>query len=393
MALLVDPLTMFLALVASTLAAALLLFWCFWLNRGERSLLVMALGFIVASVSSLFMAGRGNMPAWLSIDGGAGLLILGTGLTWTAARVFNGRSARLWVPLAGLVLWLVACRIPAFYASADARLVAGTAVVAAYYLAAAREFAIRDGLLTRVAVAAVLIVHSVIVLLRIPFVLLWHSTAASSFDTVWFGPAALEGVIFIQVIAFLMVSLTKERLEARLRAAALTDSLTGLGNRRAFVERGTAAIAHGARRGRPLAVVVFDLDRFKEINDQHGHPVGDAVIQAFAAAATARLRASDFVGRLGGEEFAVIMPDTTADEARAVAVQVSRAFEAAVAALARSGLSCTASAGVAQSPATGATLDDLLSAADRALYEAKSSGGRQVRLGLLPHRFSPRAAA
>jgi len=393
MGLLVDPPTMFLALVASTLAATLLLLWCFWLNRGERTLLVIALAFLVVSPASLLMAGRGTIPAWLSIDAGAGLLLFGTGLTWTAVRVFNGRPAPLWVPLAGVALWVVACRVPAFHENSDARVVAGTALAALYYLAAAREIAIRDGLLTRFAVAAVLVAHSAIILLRIPLVLLDPSPGVSSFDAIWFGPAALESVIFIQVIAFLMVSLTKERVEARLRSAALADPLTGLGNRRAFVERSTAAIGHATRHGRPLAVVVFDLDRFKEINDRHGHPVGDAVIQAFAGAATRRLRASDFVSRLGGEEFAAILPDTTADEARLVASQVNQAFEMAVAALARAGLNCTASAGVAQSPATGSTLEELLSAADRALYEAKRRGGGQVCLGRLPHRFSARAAA
>ncbi len=217
------------------------------------------------------------------------------------------------------------------------------------------------------------------------------SSTSASFVTSWFGPAALETVIFIQVVAFLFVSLTKERVESQLRSAALTDPLTGLGNRRAFFERSEAALTHNRRHGRPTAVIVFDLDRFKEINDRHGHPVGDMVIQTFAETATGRLRAGDLVARLGGEEFAAMLPDTTDTQARAVAEDISHAFEAAVAALSPAGLRCTASAGVAATLATS-SLEELLTAADRALYQAKGQGGDLVCLGELPRRLDARAA-
>ena len=392
MALLIDPPTMFLALVASTLAAVVLLFWSFWLGRGERSLLWVAIGFLTASVANLFLGGRGTLPAWLTIDVAVALLLFGTGLTWTATRMFNGRPAPIWVPLAGPILWLLACRVPAFHESSEARVIAGTAIAAIYYLAAAREIvAIKDGLLTRFAVSVALAVHSVIVLLRVPFVLADGSSTSASFVTTWFGPAALETVIFIQVLAFLFVSLTKERVESQLRSAALTDPLTGLGNRRAFFERSEAALAHNRRHLRPTAVIVFDLDRFKEINDNHGHPVGDAVIQTFATTATGRLRAGDLVARLGGEEFAATLPDTTDTQARKVAEEISRAFEAAVASLSHSGLRCTASAGVAATSGAS-SLKELLTSADRALYQAKRQGGDLVCLGELPHRIDARAA-
>jgi diguanylate cyclase (GGDEF)-like protein len=192
--------------------------------------------------------------------------------------------------------------------------------------------------------------------------------------------ATLEALVAIQLVAFLMVSLTKERVESQLREAALCDPLTGLGNRRAFFQRGEAATALASRNGSQLAVIVFDLDRFKSINDSHGHPVGDSVIQAFAHAAAERLRASDFVARLGGEEFAALLPDTDGARAGLVALQINRAFEAAVAALPHPGLAGTASAGVADLSPALPTLDDLLQAADRALYEAKAIGRGLVRV-------------
>ncbi len=290
------------------------------------------------------------------------------------------------------MLWLLSAVCPCS-TTASTRASSARHPGAAYYFIGAREFLVKDGLLNRYAVAAALAIHGVLVLLRIPFIIADGEKGLTSFEgSVWFGIVTLEAVIFIQVITFLMVSLTKERVESRLRAAALTDALTGLGNRRAFYEWGEAAIARGARSGAPVAAILFDLDRFKEINDRFGHPVGDAVIQAFAAAAKNRVRAGDFVARLGGEEFAVALPDTTGAEACLVAIQVSQAFEAAVAAFGPAGLSGTACAGVAELSAVSSTLQDLLTAADRALYEAKSIGRGQVRLSEPPARFEARAA-
>ena len=389
----IDPPTMFLALVASTAAAVLLLLWCYLLNRSERSLLWVALGFLIASIANLLFAMRRAIPEWVMVDAGVALLLFGLSSIWCAARVFNSRPVTVWVPLAGPVLWLLLCRVPVFYGNFDARVIGATVIGAAYYVAGAREFRVKDGLLTRVAISAVLAIQGVVILLRIPFIVMDGQKGLTAFEgSAWFGIATLEAAVFIQVITFLMVSLTKERVESRLRSAAHTDSLTGLGNRRAFFEWGNAAVARSARSGTPVSAILFDLDRFKDINDRFGHPVGDAVIQIFAAVARNRVRAGDFVARLGGEEFAIALPDTTAAEACLVATEVNQAFAAAVGAMAPAGLSGTVSAGVAQSPATSCSLEDLLSAADRALYEAKSVGRGQVRLSEPPARLHVRAA-
>lgn len=380
-----DPFTMFVALVASTTAAVFLLFWCYALNRDEKSLLWLGLGFFLSSTSNAFLIVRESIPEWLLVDVGGTLLLLGIASIWVAARTFNGQRILPWVMLAGPLVWLALCRVPAVYQNYDARLVALSLLAALYYFIAAAAFFRRDGLFNRFALAVALGIHGVLVLGRIPFVITDDGEGMASFtSTPWFGVATLEAAIFIQVFAFLMVSLIKERVENRLRTAALTDALTGLANRRAFFEWGDAAIARGARTGSPVSTIVFDLDRFKEINDRFGHPVGDAVIQTFAAAARNRLRAGDFVARLGGEEFAVALPDTTGAEACLVALQINQAFEAAVAAMAPGGLSGSACAGVAQTPETACTLEDLITAADRALYEAKDLGRGQVRLSEAP---------
>jgi diguanylate cyclase (GGDEF)-like protein len=383
----IDPATIYVALVVSTVAATVVLLWCHALNRQEKAPLWLAVGFGIGSVGNLLVGNRAELPEWLGIQIGAGLVLLAMAFIWVAARVFNGRPATYWVPLAGPALWILACRFPAFYETYDARVITVSMMAAAYALLAAREFAVlRDGLLTRVAVCGTLVVHATFVLLRIPFVLTDGIDGMPGFASAasWFGVATLEAMIFIQVLSFLVVTLTKERVESRLRDAAHTDVLTGLGNRRAFFQWSEAAVDRAFRTASPLAVIVFDLDRFKAINDRHGHPVGDTVLQAFAGTAMQRLRAGDFVARLGGEEFAATLPDTGGERACLVALQISQAFEAAVAAMARPELIGTVSAGVAELAHDTATLDDLLVAADRALYQAKAMGRGQVCLGAAP---------
>ncbi|MCB1488518.1 MAG: GGDEF domain-containing protein [Bauldia sp.] len=384
----IDPSTMFLALIASTVASVLLLLWCYWLNRSEQSLLWVAACFALGSASTVLIALRGSIPGWLSIDVGVALLLFGTGLTWVAVRVFNGHRATFAVPAIGPILWLVACQVPAFGGDATMRIVAGSAITALYWLVAAREMVSRDDLATRMAIAVVMCVHSGLILLRIPVIFFEATPDGATFDGRWFGPAALESAVFIQIIAFLMVSLVKERVEAELRSAALTDALTGLGNRRAFFEASAKTFAQNARKNRPTTVIVFDLDRFKEVNDRFGHPIGDAVIRLFAEAAANRLRAGDVIGRLGGEEFAVTLPETTGPQATLVAEQLIGVFAASVAALAIPDLICSASAGVAETTTSAETLEDVLGFADKALYEAKALGGGRVAAS--PVKFLPR---
>ncbi|MFM9861597.1 GGDEF domain-containing protein [Pseudoxanthobacter sp. M-2] len=374
-----DPATLFFVLVITSATGTLLLTWCWLQNSAERTLLWTAAAYAGVAIGSFLFAGRGIIPDRLSIDAANAFSMLGMALAWAAGRAFNGRPILPWVPAIGPLLWVLACQLPAFYASFPARVMLSSTILAIYAVLTAREFAQRDGLLGRVPVVAMFVVHAVFVALRIPLTLTTVDDLPGVYQAAWFGMAALEAIVFSQVIAVLMVSLTKERVEKRLNAAALTDALTGLANRRALLERGAEAVAEAARRGRPIAVVAFDLDRFKEINDRFGHPVGDAVLVAFAAAAVATLRPGDIAGRLGGEEFAVVLPDASAADAAAVAERLMTAFRQASAAVEGCGEGCTTSAGVAASPAGRLGIEQLLSAADRALYAAKREGGDRVR--------------
>ena len=164
--------------------------------------------------------------------------------------------------------------------------------------------------------------------------------------------------------------------EQRLADAALTDPLTGLANRRAF----EAALEERlGRDGSGGCVALFDLDRFKGINDRFGHAGGDAVLRCFASLARSTVRDNDMVARLGGEEFAVLLPGAGLEQARLVCNRLREALSAATIRNGSQVIRATVSAGVAALPTDG-TAADVMDAVDRALYRAKRDGRDQVAL-------------
>jgi len=162
-----------------------------------------------------------------------------------------------------------------------------------------------------------------------------------------------------------------------LRALASVDQLTGLGNRRAFNRQLEDAIADAQRNGHPLSLLMVDVDRFKQYNDDFGHPAGDSALRAVARCLTRSARAGDFVARYGGEEFVVLLPDTD----RQQALEVAERLRNSVAQIDTEKRAITASVGVSTRLPTD-TLDTdlvrLISSADVALYRAKSNGRNQV---------------
>jgi diguanylate cyclase (GGDEF)-like protein len=134
------------------------------------------------------------------------------------------------------------------------------------------------------------------------------------------------------------------------------------------------------RQQRPLSVVLFDADHFKAVNDTHGHPVGDAVLQHIAKTLLASFRQLDVVARIGGEEFAVLLPSATAAAAALVAERVQTALAASGVPVSDAVVNCTVSAGVAAMDESVRGLDDLLARADQALYAAKAAGRNRVQV-------------
>lgn len=175
---------------------------------------------------------------------------------------------------------------------------------------------------------------------------------------------------------------TRQALDAaiaQIEQLAHTDALTGLATHRIVLTRLEAEIARAARHVRPLSILLIDLDRFKYINDAHGHLVGDAVLRQTAVTLNDAIRRSDTLGRYGGEEFLAVLPETDAAAARLLAERLRRHVEAAHYAVAgTTALSLTVSVGVATFEPDGDTLEALVARADQALHDAKSAGRNRV---------------
>lgn len=183
-----------------------------------------------------------------------------------------------------------------------------------------------------------------------------------------------------------LVHLRLREANAQLKELARTDPLTGCANRRRFFELGRIEHERSHRYRRPLTVLFMDIDYFKSVNDRYGHAVGDQVLAAVAAAAGNELRTSDLLGRLGGEEFVILLPETDAAGGRIVAEQLRRRIGATVIAAEQGPVTVTASFGIADNSFRPADFDSLVSAADKALYEAKHLGRNRIEM-------SPRIAS
>lgn len=169
--------------------------------------------------------------------------------------------------------------------------------------------------------------------------------------------------------------------QGRLKDLATRDELTGLGNRRLVMERGAELVKLAQRHHRPLAALMLDIDHFKSVNDRHGHAAGDDVLRFLGAAVSLQLRASDVAGRTGGEEFALLLPETALEQAAATAERLREAVARTPIPTDEAGapIPVTVSVGVAALRGAGDSLDALLARADDALYAAKRAGRNCVR--------------
>ena len=210
----------------------------------------------------------------------------------------------------------------------------------------------------------------------IALLLIGQSRLSLDHDNAWQAPVYVFGFAYLVITSLGFLLMCKTRAEAETRLQARTDDLTSLANRRALDEEIAVALDAARDGGRPFAIVMVDVDRFKFINDTHGHGVGDATLAAFSARLAAALRPSDRAYRYGGEEFCLVLADADVARARALAEhareQVMQPFDGTMRAL-------TASFGVT-AWAVDDTFDSLFKRADRALYAAKSGGRNRVEV-------------
>lgn len=307
------------------------------------------------------------------------LLLLACGMIWTAARLFHGRPIIWPGMLAGATVWLVICVAVEPVHSFAQRIVLSSVIISAYTFLTALELwrERRKSLVRRWPAVFVPILHGAVFLFPVPLAGLFpEERGVFSLAGGWIAIFALEAILYIVGTAFIVLVLTKDRAVRLHKTAAITDPLTGLFNRRGFVEGAQKMIRLQARKGKPIAVLVFDLDHFKSINDRFGHAIGDDTLKLFAATISKSLRATDLVARFGGEEFAVLIPEKI-DDAMLVAERLRKTFANAARMVSDRFVGATVSIGIAGGEAT-VGIDTLLDRADAALYCAKNRGRNRV---------------
>jgi diguanylate cyclase (GGDEF)-like protein len=273
--------------------------------------------------------------------------------------------------MAGAGGWLVLTQWPGLEEGSLHRVALGIFIVAIYTFFMAFELGRerRKSLYSPTAAVAVPLLHASIFLLPLALRALYPVVFATRWQTVF----AIETMIYTVGTAIIVLLMVKDRHVHFYRKAATTDHLTGLLNRGAFLD--AARRMHGAQsaRGEPVTLLMFDLDKFKSINDRFGHAVGDSALKVFAKVLEESTRGSDIVGRLGGEEFVAMVPEAV-DDACIVAERLRVNFQDAGIVIDDIAVGATVSSGLATTYRPEATLDQLLLRADAALYRAKNGG-------------------
>jgi diguanylate cyclase (GGDEF)-like protein len=299
------------------------------------------------------------------------------GMVWNASRVFHGRKPNLPGLVLGAIAWVAAVMTLAPAASA-LRMTIGAGIVAVYAALTASELWTerRRTLQQRWPAFVVPVLHGLVLMLPILLGDFLRPQDAAFSGSIWMTVFSVELVLYAVGTVFVIFMLVSERAVTVHKTAASMDPLTGMFNRRGFSEATARVIEREASAGRPVTVLIFDIDHFKSINDRFGHPAGDEILKLFSTIVLNTLRISDLSGRIGGEEFAALLP-CSLEEGVLAAERVREAFEASGIAVDEGPVDTTVSIGVAGGPA-GTELEVLLAAADTALYQAKRCGRNRV---------------
>lgn len=382
-----DVNTLFMVTIYVETILGLLLLFAWAQNTAIHAVCWWGFAHLIRAASVMLFGMYGSAPDLITIDLANALLFTAFAVTWTGARVFDGRPVEPVYLVTGAVLWLLVGRLPVMADAVDARALVASGIITAYTWLTAYEFwrGRSEQLVSRWPAIFMLFAHGALFLLRTPLVsmLPWSPANNEMFGSVWLTVLSFEALLFTISIAFILLAMAKERTELRHRTAAMVDPLTGIANRRAFLQDAAQLAKRHAGKPRPAAVLLIDLDNFKSINDRFGHALGDRVLEVFTDAARQSLRASDLIGRLGGEEFAAVMQDTSHDKGIAVAERIREGFAQAAQEVDGRPVCATVSIGIAFCQGPVLDVPALLAQADQALYFAKEHGRNRVEVASL----------
>lgn len=363
--------------------AGIVLLIAWWQNRTTVSLALWGISEVLIGFG-IFCLALGDVfrhVIWLIIGGS--LLALGPGLMWRAARQLDAKPAPILFALIGVA---AVATTKSILGSRDIAMALSLAAGALYTLAAAVTLWGGRGerLPARWPLIALMAVHATVLLIGVATVLSGGIPQASAPPVMSpFGVIHFEANIFAIGTAVFVLALIKERKEAASRLAANIDGLTGIANRAAFLQKAGKIIERCLHERAPVSVIMFDLDLFKGINDRYGHGVGDDVLRKFCEVAGRVLRPNDAFGRLGGEEFAVVLPGCI-EAAHARAERIRTTFAEECRSLQERELHATVSGGVSTSEYADHSLRSLLDEADLALYHAKAMGRNRIEQARRP---------
>jgi len=302
------------------------------------------------------------------------LTFLACGMVWNGVRLFQGRRVLPFATFIGAALWLGLAQIPGMMENGTGEIL-GALIVPVYTFFIAMELW-RERRRTRYSRAAAVVVpclHAGVFLVPLAM----RVFLPDGHNGAWLTIFTLETILYAVGTAFIVMLMVKDHHVHVYRTAASTDHLTGLLNRRGFLENAQTLRKRLAKRGEAVAVLMFDLDYFKSINDRFGHSAGDEVLRLFARVTKASTRLNDIIGRFGGEEFIAIVPGDI-EVADKIAERVRTAFENAGAVIESQPIGATVSIGAASSYDAAMTVDALIAKADAALYRAKHEGRNRV---------------
>jgi diguanylate cyclase (GGDEF)-like protein len=385
-----DAFTVYLAIVAACLALSLV-----WLvvARTFPRLHAARYWFAATLAASLGI----GLTLWRSLDplapilAGNGFVLLGSGLGWLGVRQFVGKSTP-WLTVLGIMAGTIAglafatlvydslaLRVVIF--SAAQSVLIGWAVVD---ILDRRAGGITPGCLLAAGACSILL------LLNAARTVLAVIASGSEMPVMASGQLQAALVFLVAVFGALVCQfgfllMTMDRLQTEMVHLTGVDDLTGAANRRRLLAACEQECVRSVRTRRAFAIMVIDVDRFKAINDSHGHAVGDEFLKMFANTAIGQLRAQDLLARLGGDEFCVLMPETDGEQAAKTAGRLAAAVRNTSVHRDGARIGSTISIGVAQwSPAIGRKACALLDLADKALYLTKKAGRDGVTLAPLP---------